>query len=106
MWRQRQLENGVVFGSRTYTSYWTLSSKKIPQVADLDRWEALSRENPLFVLDVPWLPAVSGKEKMTVQKLVDRIVAVAGGDNAPLDSSEALAQVLFHNGSAPAGNPV
>ncbi len=105
--RSTMLEAGFNYSSEHHelTSYWTLSSKKIPQVADLDRWEALSRENPLFVLDVPWLPAVSGKEKMTVQKLVDRIVALAGGDTAPLDSSEALAQVVFHNGSTPAGDP-
>ncbi len=105
--RSTMLEAGFNYSSEHHelTSYWTVSSKKIPQVADLDRWEQLSREDPLFVLNVPWLPALWRREQMTVQKLVDRIVGLAGGGDPPLDSSAALAHVVFQNGPPPAGDP-
>ena len=80
------------------TSYYTLTSKKIPQVKDLDLWEKLSREDPLFVLDMPWLPATCGTRKMTIRKLVDRI---GHGAEASLDSSDALARFVFHNNGGP-----
>ena len=102
--RSTMLEAGFNFSSEHHelTSYWTLSAKKIPQVADLDRWEQLSREDPLFTLEVPWLPAKCGGRKLTVNRLVKRIEALFSAKDAPLDSSDALARIVF--GASTNGN--
>ena len=103
--RSTMLEAGFNYSSEHHelTSYWTLSAAKIPQVADLDRWEQLSRENPLFVLDVKWLAAQWKRKKLTVQRLVDRIVTLAGAEDTPLESSTALAHFVFHNNGQSGG---
>lgn len=95
--RSTMLEAGFNFSSEHHelTSYWTVSAKKIPQVADLDRWEQLSRDDPLFALEVPWLPAKSGGRKLTVNRLVERIETLFSAKDSPLDSSDALARIVF-----------
>jgi hypothetical protein len=89
------LESGFNYSSEHHelTSYWTLSSPKIPEIADLDRWEQLSAENPLFVLDIPWLPATEKRKKLTVRSLIDRIISLNGG-RGRLDDAAALARVV------------
>ena len=97
--KSTMLEAGFNYSSEHHelTSYWSLSAKRIPEVADLDRWEERSRRDPLFVLSVPWLPAGSGRKKLTVQGLVDRIVAQAGAEDKPLASVEDLARLVFND---------
>ena len=103
--RSTTLEAGFNYSSEHHelTSYWTVSAKKIPQVADLDRWEQLSREDPLFTLEVPWLPAKWRGRKMTVSSLVDRIQTLFSAHRSSPDSSDALARIVFEasaNGEA------
>jgi hypothetical protein len=97
------LEAGFNYSSEHHelTSYWSLSAKRIPEVADLDRWEECSRRDPLFVLNVPWLPAASGRKKLNVHGLVDRIVAQAGAEDTPIASVEDLSRLVFND--APGG---
>ena len=76
-----------------------IAAKKIPEVADLDRWEQLSREDPLFTLNVPWLPATWRGRRMTVRRLVERIEKLLGAKEKTLDSSDSLARIVFE-GSA------
>lgn len=38
-----------------HSYYWKMK-RLDPRIAKLDAWETASRENPLFPLDVPWLP--------------------------------------------------
>jgi len=95
------LESGFNYSSEHHelTSYWTLSSKSIPQIADLDRWETLSRKDPLFVLEVPWLEAraeAMAEVPLTVRTLADRIIAIHDGADH-LDSAAALARVVHHH---------
>ena len=95
--RSTMLEAGFNYSSEHHelTSYWSVSARKIPDVADLDRWEKLSREDPLFVLKVPWLRATVGRRQMTVQKLVDRIETQFGAKDTTPDTSDSLARIIF-----------
>ncbi len=99
--RRTMLEDSFNYSSEHHelTSYWSVSAKKIPEVADLDRWEQLSREDPLFTLNVPWLPATWRGRRMTVRKLVERIEKLLGAKEKTLDSSDSLARIVFE-GSA------
>jgi len=95
--RSTMMEAGFNYSSEHHelTSHWSVAAKKIPEVADLDRWEQLSREDPLFALKVPWLPATWGGRKLTVKRLVDRIERLMSKATPPLDSSDALARFVF-----------
>jgi len=95
--RSTMLEAGFNYSSEHHelTSYWSVSARKIPEIADLDRWEQLSREDPLFALKLPWLPATVGRRPMTVQKLVDRIETLLGAKDTTPDTSDSLARVVF-----------
>jgi hypothetical protein len=97
--KSTMLEAGFNYSSEHHelTSYWSLSAKRIPEVADLDRWEQRSQRDPLFVLNVPWLPAESGRKKLTVHGLVDRVLAQAGAEDKPLASVEDLARIVFND---------
>jgi len=99
--RSTMLEAGFNYSSEHHelTSYWTVSAKKIPQVADLDRWEQLSREDPLFTLEVPWLPAKWRGRTMTVSSLVERIQTLFSAHRSSPDSSDALARIVFEASS-------
>ena len=95
--RSTMLEAGFNYSSEHHelASHWSVAAKKIPEVADLDRWEQLSREDPLFALKVPWLPATWGGRKLTVKRLVARIEKLLGKETPALDSSDALARFVF-----------
>ncbi len=95
--RSTMLEAGFNYSSEHHelTSYWSVSAKKITQIAELDRWEQLSREDPLFTLKIPWLPATDGSRPMTVQRLVDRIEKLLKAKAAPPATSDSLARIVF-----------
>ena len=95
--RQTMLEAGFNYSSEHHelTSYWSVSAEKIPEIADLDRWEQLSREDPLFTLKLPWLPATVRGRPMTVQKLIDRIEKLFDAKDTQPDTSDSLARIVF-----------
>ena len=99
--RNTTLEAGFNYSSEHHelTSYWSVSMKKIPQVADLDLWEKLSREDPLFTLKVPWLPAKWRGRKVTVTSLAERIQTLLSAKNRTLDTSDDLARIVFEASS-------
>ncbi len=95
--RSTMLEAGFNYSSEHHelTSYWSVSARKIPEIADLDRWEQLSREDPLFTLKIPWLPATDGGRPVTVQRLVDRIEKLLEAKDVTPDTSDGLARIVF-----------
>jgi hypothetical protein len=101
--KRTMLEAGFNYSSEHHelTSYWSLSSRRIPEVADLDRWEELSRRDPLFVLKIPWLRARLGRKTLTVRRLVERIRALAGAEDRPIASTEDLARLIFNHSQTP-----
>ncbi len=98
--RHTVLETGFNYSSEHHelTSYWSYSKSKVPGIRDIDAWEQRSRENPLHVLDVKWLPARCGRRTLTVRTLIDRIFRVnnrggTGGDDTIRDAA-GLARIV------------
>lgn len=103
--RSTTLETGFNYSSEHHelTSYWSLSAKRIPEVADLDQWEKRSVDDPLFVLELPWLPAGSRKSPVTIEKLFARIVDQHRAAEPPLDSAQRLCGIVYHHAAAATG---
>ncbi len=101
--RRTVLETGFNYSSEHHelTSYWSLSAKKIPDVADLDRWEARTREDPLFALEVDWLPASWKSKPLTVNRLIERSFGIMRAQAAPLTTAAQLANVVFNHKASP-----
>ena len=51
------LETGFNYSSEHHelTSWFTVSKEQDPRIATVERWEAETKKDPNFVLDVPWL---------------------------------------------------
>jgi hypothetical protein len=101
MLRATLLETGFNYSSEHHElcSYWTLSKEKIDAVADVERWEALSREDPLLGLKIDWLPAVWQEQRLTVGGLLERIFA-NNVRRAPRVTSAADLARLVHNAAS------
>lgn len=69
----------------------TVKAEIDPRIASVESWEQASSEDPLFALEVPWLP--SGH---TVGSLIERIAAMRGGSQLP-SSAEDLARIIFNH---------
>lgn len=68
----------------------TVKAHVDPRIASIESWEAATREDPCFVLDVPWLPT-----GYTLGQITERIAEATGridlGDLQSLD----IARVIF-----------
>lgn len=97
--RSMVLEAAFNFSSERHemTSYWTLSARSIPEIADIDRWEKLSAKDPLFVLDIPWLPATWRGRPFTPQALAQRTFRIMNACDPPRDSADGLARIVFNH---------
>ncbi|MBI5420809.1 MAG: hypothetical protein HZA35_00640 [Parcubacteria group bacterium] len=51
----------------SYIDFYRETEKRIPELKDLDTWENISNENPLFVLGLPW------KEMSTLRTFIERL---------------------------------
>src|SRR5207248_1533186 len=56
-------------------SYYELSRQVDERIGTIDRWEAATRVDPLFILDVPFL-----KTGYTLEQVVERIFGNLGGE--------------------------
>jgi hypothetical protein len=61
-----------------------------PRLASLEAWEAATRENPLFPLEVEWEPA--GRD---LPGLWSECLQLHGETAAPIASAEELADILY-----------
>jgi hypothetical protein len=88
------LDTGFNYSSESheFSSWFTESRRVDPRVATIEDWEQASAEDPLFVLDVPWL--VTGK---TVEQIIARIFENARAGRHGLTADD-LARVLIHHG--------
>jgi hypothetical protein len=62
-----------------------------PRIATVEKWEAASLQDPLFVLDVPWL-----KTNHTLQQVVERIFTNRGAAAAAPASAADIARIIFN----------
>jgi hypothetical protein len=75
------------------SSWWTESRGVDPRIADVEAWQAASTANPLFVLDLPWLPV-----GMSVAQVAARIFSIHRGELPDLRTAKALSRYLLNHG--------
>ena len=75
-------------------SWWTESCRRAidPRITSPLRWQKASKQDPRWVLDVPWIPL----EGHTVRQVAQRIFAQYSPKAPPLETSQDLARLVFH----------
>jgi hypothetical protein len=91
------LETGYNYSSEHHeASSWfteTVRAGVDPRItSDMRAWESASADDPLFVLDVPWLPT-----GMTVGTLIERIFRNAQASSPALRSAGDIQRLLFNH---------
>lgn len=72
-------------------SWFGASKKAIPQINTVERWEDETKKNPLFVLDVNWLPT-----DHSVATLADRMFSQYGAPAVPVTTADDLARIIIN----------
>jgi hypothetical protein len=67
-----------------------------PRIASVEAWEAATRDDPLFALEVPWLP--SG---MTLGELASRVTQPGRARARTIDSAADLVRLVFNSTNTP-----
>lgn len=64
-----------------------------PRVSSVEAWEAASAEDPLFGLEVPWIPTGH-----SLGQVIERMAELRGGQPARAATAADLARVVFRHG--------
>jgi hypothetical protein len=88
------LETGFNLSSEHHeSSSWFTESRKIdPRISSVEAWEAASAQNPLFVLEVPWLPT-----HHTVRQVAERAFKQQQARPQAIRTAGALARIVFNH---------
>jgi hypothetical protein len=62
-----------------------------PRIASVEAWERATAEDPLFVLEVPWIPT-----GFSLQKVVERIGEAHGPSRARVTCAEDVARLILN----------
>ncbi len=93
--RRHLLESGFNLSSEHHEiSSWYSESVAAgidPRIATVETWEEATKVDPLFVLDVPWLP--TGR---TLREITTRIAAAGSNGSARFRSADDIARVIFN----------
>ena len=73
----------------------TVDAAVDPRIASIETWQEASAQDPLFVLDVPWL--ATGK---TLQEVCERIIRLAGPSRSAPGTASDIARLVI-NGKKP-----
>lgn len=69
---------------------WYGASKKIDdRISPIENWEAATKKDPMFVLDVPWL-----KTGHSLAKVIERIFRIHGASGARIESADDVARII------------
>jgi len=95
---QHLLDTGFNYSSEDHelSSYFTETSKAgvDPRVETVEAWEKATTEDPLFVLDVPWLPT-----RKSLEGVIERIIAAKGRARGATHALD-LVRPVFQSGTA------
>jgi hypothetical protein len=85
------LETGFNLSSEVHegTSFFTESKSCDPRIATVEEWEQATSQDPLFVLEVPWL-----RTGLNVRQMIDRIIQYHRLGRSPA-SSASLAKIVY-----------
>ena len=72
----------------------TVKARVDPRISSVESWEGATAEDPLFVLDVPWLP--TGR---TLGEIAERMARAGGKTGSVMRRSHDVARVIFHAGA-------
>lgn len=88
-------ETGFNYSSENHegSSHFTASKGIDPRIETVEAWEAATRVDPMFAVNVPW-----HKTNHTVTTLAERIVRQLGVTRAPVTSEADLARIVFNHG--------
>ena len=84
-------------GSSWFTE--TVKAKVDPRIASIETWEDTTKKDPLFAMDVPWLP--TGK---SVRQVAKRILAANSSGSASPRTAADLARIIFNGESVASGD--
>jgi hypothetical protein len=89
------LESGFNYSSEHNegSSWYTESLSVDPRIATVEEWEKATAEDPMFVLDVPWLPT-----GFTGGQVADRIFDLHRARQPKFESAGDLARLVFNHG--------
>jgi hypothetical protein len=89
------LDTGFNYSSEHHElSSWfseTIAARIDPRLASVETWAAASAADPLFVLDVPWLPT-----GMSVRQIAERMIAAAQGPALRVQTAADAARVILN----------
>lgn len=93
-------ESGFNYSSEHHElSSWFSESRRVDtRVSTIENWESATREDSMFVLDVPWLPV--GK---SVRQVATRIYTRLASECAQVVSADDIARLVFNHGETVAG---
>jgi hypothetical protein len=91
-------ETGFNLSSENHeaSSWFTASRNVDPRISTVEAWQAATEQDPLFVLDVPWLS--TGR---SLAQVMDRVFNNLGARRTNYASTAALARVIFNQTAAP-----
>jgi hypothetical protein len=89
------LESGFNYSSEHNegSSWYTESRSVDPRVSTVENWEKATAEDPLFVLDVPWLPTGLNGGQVT-----DRIFELHNARQPKFENARDLSRLVFNHG--------
>jgi hypothetical protein len=88
------LETGFNYSSEHHEgASWFGAARGVdPRISTVENWQAATEQDPLFALEVPWLPT-----GLTVRQMAERIFQNLGAHRNGFASATALARVVFHH---------
>jgi hypothetical protein len=91
------LETGFNLSSEHHegSSWFTASRDADRRIRTVEAWEAATAQDPLFVLEVPWL-----KTNHTLQQVAGRIFKIQQCHAPPIRTASALARIIFNHQQA------
>ncbi len=86
------LEAGFNYSSEEHeaSSWYTESATVDPRIADIDEWQKATKKDPLFVLDLNWLPT-----NHSVGEVIQRIFANQGAKSPKFNNAKAIERLVF-----------
>jgi hypothetical protein len=90
------LETGFNYSSEQHegSSWFTESRRVDARVATVDKWQAATEKDPLFVLEVPWL-----KTGLSLRQVLDRIFGNLSAQQPAVATASDVARLIFNQTS-------
>jgi hypothetical protein len=89
-------ETGFNYSSEHHeeSSWFTESAGCDPRIATVENWEAATRTDPLFVLEIPWLSVGA-----SVEGIAERILRNLHAAREPVRTAAQLARIVINHGT-------